>query len=90
MLVENPVVRSAKVTSLRFRKMFFDQAIDRQVSQDITAVNDKNFVSDLLLDVFDASTGLQQIWFIAPVREVPRCIRSRETARKISPANGEN
>ena len=71
-----------------FRTMFFHQAFNRQVGQDITAVNDKGFVPDLGLNVFDASSGLQQIRFMHQLERRPVIFAFRETERKISPANG--
>src|SRR5215469_10017571 len=42
--------------------MFVDQTFDAQVSQDITAVNNKNFVTNPVLEVFDSSARLHQVW----------------------------
>ena len=70
-LVENPVVRSARVTSLRFEQCSSTRSVDRQVSQDITAVNDEGLIPDLVFNIFDASPRLQQIGSCTSSRGVP-------------------
>src|ERR1700722_19200623 len=44
--------------------MFFDEAVERQVGQDIAAVNDKGLIPDPLLNIFNASPSLQQVRFV--------------------------
>ena len=68
--------------------MFLHQAMDRQVGQDITAVNDESFVADPMLNVFNASSGLQQFGFMNQLERCAVIIAAPEIGSEIFPANG--
>ena len=87
MLVENSIYPQRQSDIVSFRKMFLHEAMDRQVGQDITAVNDESFVADQMLNVFNASSGLQQFGFREPAREVRRYNYPSEIDSGIFPAN---
>ena len=69
-------------------KVFFDQPVQRQVGQDIAAIDDKNFIPNSMLNVFDPASRLQQVRLLEPAREGSRDIRSVGTRQKIFPPNG--
>src|SRR5450755_3370222 len=64
-------------------KVFFDQPVERQVGQDSAAIDDKNFIPNSMLNVFDPSSRLQQVRLLYQLERDPAIFVLWELGRKF-------